>query len=129
MDFELFGAAMLLLRSIGTGDGEAVLIIETANFLKSAAPGALTFSKIWMTEATRRWLSCMSFPSCFRSRPWYRILRPQRVSISFLFKQKENDMLRSSRSCTIWMMCLLESANDMTEGEDLEPKEEPTAGR
>jgi hypothetical protein len=57
------------------------------------------------------------------------MLRPQRVSISFLFKQNENDMLRSSRSCTIWMMCLLESAKDMTDGEDFAPRVEPTAGR
>ena len=131
VDFALVGANMLLseVRLLTTFGWLSKLIIDADSLLKSEAPGALAFRRYLMTTETKRWLSCINLPSCLRSSPWYRRLNPQRVSISFLFRQNEKDMLLSSRSCTIWMICLLESARERTDGEDLVPRVEPTAGR
>ncbi len=55
MDFALIGAVTLLgLRTGGLDLGDSKGIMDEDSLLKSEAPGALAFSKYWVTIVTNR---------------------------------------------------------------------------
>lgn len=110
-------------------DPRSILIMAEAKFVNSVAPGVPLRSSISMIEHMSFWLSWISLPFRLRSKPWNSKPNPARTRSSFLFRQNEKLIRRSSSSCTIWMICLLELATATSEEDAFAPRLEPNAGR
>ena len=79
----------------------STLIIAHATLSNAVAPTAPLRSRIAMTNQTNLWLSCINLPLRFKSRPWKSRPNPESNNSSFLFRQNEKLIRRSSRSWII----------------------------
>ena len=104
---DAFGAAMFpsdFRRAAVSSDPRAPLedlsmvISAQAIFLNSAAPIAALRSSISIAEHRSLWLPWTNLPLRSRSRPWKSRPNPARSNSSFLLRQNEKLILRSSSS-------------------------------